>query len=128
MPSTDRKTAANRLNGQKSHGPTNTTSTRYNATKHGLLSHGVTELDNAEAYHRQPIVPAPTLETHSDLEYFAERIQDSVARFAAQLAYNRPVGPGDRGSRSRSTAGFLPPQLSLRNEPTKSSDIRYLTF
>jgi len=46
----ERKIAANRLNGQKSHGPNNTTSTRFNATKHGLLAVGVTELDDAEGY------------------------------------------------------------------------------
>lgn len=41
-----RKLAANLKNAQKSTGPTNTMSTRYNATKHGLLSEGVSELDN----------------------------------------------------------------------------------
>jgi hypothetical protein len=45
-----RKLAANRENAQKSTGPANTTSTRYNATKHGLLSEGITELDNPEAF------------------------------------------------------------------------------
>jgi len=41
-----RKLAANQENAQKSTGPINTISTRYNAAKHGLLSEGVTELDN----------------------------------------------------------------------------------
>jgi hypothetical protein len=41
-----RQLGANRKNSQKSTGPINTASTRYNATKHGLLSEGVTELDN----------------------------------------------------------------------------------
>jgi len=50
MPTTDKQIAANRLNALKSHGPTNTTSTRTNATKHGLLSAGVTALDDAEGY------------------------------------------------------------------------------
>lgn len=50
MSTSDRKIAANRLNGRKSHGPTNSTSTRFNATKHGLLSVGITELDDAEGY------------------------------------------------------------------------------
>src|ERR1700693_2381580 len=36
---------ANRGNAKK-----NTTSTRFNATKHGLLAAGVTELDEAEGY------------------------------------------------------------------------------
>ena len=50
MSASSKKVAANRLNGQKSHGPTNTTSTRFNATKHGLLAVGITELDDAEGH------------------------------------------------------------------------------
>jgi len=50
MSSSDKKIAANRLNGQRSRGPTNTTSTRFNATKHGLLAVGITELDDADGY------------------------------------------------------------------------------
>jgi hypothetical protein len=45
-----KKIAANRINGQESHGPANTISTRFNATKHGLLAVGITELDDAEGY------------------------------------------------------------------------------
>ncbi len=45
-----KKVAANRLNGQKSHGPKNTTSTCFNATKHGLLAEGITELDETAGY------------------------------------------------------------------------------
>ena len=45
-----KKAAANRINGRKSHGPTNTTSTRFNATKHGLLAAGITELDDSNGY------------------------------------------------------------------------------
>ena len=50
MPTSDKQIAANRLNALKSHGPTNTTSTRTNATRHGLLAAGITELDDAEGY------------------------------------------------------------------------------
>ncbi len=50
MSSSYKQIAANRLNAQKSHGPTNTTPTRTNATKHGLLAVGITELDDAEGY------------------------------------------------------------------------------
>lgn len=46
----NKRIVANRANAQKSHGPTNTTSTRFNATKHGLLAMGITELDDAEHY------------------------------------------------------------------------------
>ena len=45
-----KKNSANRRNAKKSTGPINTTSTRYNAAKHGLLSVGITELDDAEGY------------------------------------------------------------------------------
>jgi hypothetical protein len=41
--SSDVKIATNRANSQKSTGPGNTNSTRFNAAKHGLLSDGVTE-------------------------------------------------------------------------------------
>lgn len=47
---TETRTATNRENAKKSTGPRDTSSTRYNATKHGLLSKGVTELDNPEEY------------------------------------------------------------------------------
>jgi hypothetical protein len=50
MPTSERKIAANRRNGRKSKGPKNTKSTRANATKHGLLAVGVTELDDVEGY------------------------------------------------------------------------------
>jgi hypothetical protein len=45
-----RKIEASRINGSKSPGPTDTTSTRFNATKHGLSAAGITELDNAAGY------------------------------------------------------------------------------
>jgi len=50
MSTSSKKVAANRINGQKSHGPIHTTSTRFNATKHGLLAMGITELDDVEGY------------------------------------------------------------------------------
>jgi hypothetical protein len=50
MSTSTKKVAANRINGQKSHGPTSTTSTRFNAIKHGLLAAGITKLDDAEGY------------------------------------------------------------------------------
>lgn len=45
-----RKIGANQQNAQKSAGPINTTSTRYNAVKHGLLAKGVTELDDPQKF------------------------------------------------------------------------------
>jgi len=44
------KIEANRRNSEKSTGPKNVTSTRYNALKHGLLSEGITELDDVQGY------------------------------------------------------------------------------
>lgn len=41
---------ANRQNAQRSTGPKDISSTRFNAVKHGLLSEGVTELDDAENF------------------------------------------------------------------------------
>jgi hypothetical protein len=41
---------SNRKNAQKSTGPRDTASTRLNATKHGLLARGMTELDDSDAY------------------------------------------------------------------------------
>src|ERR1035437_3195606 len=50
MATSVKKIRANRENAQKSPGPIDTTSTRFNATKHALLALGITELDNAEGY------------------------------------------------------------------------------
>jgi hypothetical protein len=44
------KTDSNRLNAQNSTGPGDTTLTRFNAVKHGLLAKGITELDDSDAY------------------------------------------------------------------------------
>jgi hypothetical protein len=44
------KIAANRSNSKKSTGPKNVISTRFNATKHGLLAAGITELDDPDDY------------------------------------------------------------------------------
>jgi hypothetical protein len=51
MSTSAKKAAANRINGQESKGPKTTTFTRFNATKHGLLALGLTELDDADGYH-----------------------------------------------------------------------------
>lgn len=52
MLTSDKKRKANQVNSQKSKGPKNTTSTRYNAVKHGLLAKGVTSLDDVRVYKR----------------------------------------------------------------------------
>jgi hypothetical protein len=45
-----KKMSSNGMNAKKSTGPRNTVSTRYNAVRHGLLSKGLTELDDHEQY------------------------------------------------------------------------------
>lgn len=44
------RTQANRENARRSTGPKDTTATRFNAVKHGLLSEGVTELDGPQTF------------------------------------------------------------------------------
>ncbi len=69
MSTSSKERAANRINAQKSHGPINTTSTRFNAIKHGLLAVGITELDDPERYRvilnslREERAPVGTMET-----------------------------------------------------------------
>lgn len=66
----EKQIAANRRNSDKSPGPGNTQSTRYNATRHSLLSVGVTELDIAEGYQKiladlmREKNPVGVIETH----------------------------------------------------------------
>lgn len=45
-----RRVKANRQNSMKSTGPKDTSSTRYNAVIHGLLSEGITELDDPTSF------------------------------------------------------------------------------
>jgi hypothetical protein len=49
-PASETKIEANTRNALRSTGPKDTTATRFNAVKHGLLAAGVTELDDAEGY------------------------------------------------------------------------------
>ncbi len=44
------KIEANRRNARRSTGPKYTASTRFNATKHGLLAEGITELDDPDMF------------------------------------------------------------------------------
>ena len=53
MSTSKKKIVANKINGQKSRGPKDTSSTRFNAQKHGLLAAGITELDDAESYREE---------------------------------------------------------------------------
>jgi hypothetical protein len=64
---------SNRKNAQKSTGPHDTTSTRLNATKHGLSARGMTELDDSDAY--ESLVQRLTAAKHpvGDIEEFLIR-------------------------------------------------------
>lgn len=68
------KLKANKKNAAKSTGPSDTISTRFNAVKHGLLSYGVTELDDLN-YETLLIQMRTTLDPEGPLESFlVERI------------------------------------------------------
>jgi hypothetical protein len=70
MSTSDKKVAANRINGLKSNGPKNTQSTRFNARKHGLLAVGITELDDAEGYRNTLLQLTREKEPVGELEKF----------------------------------------------------------
>ncbi len=85
------KTDSNRLNAQNSTGPVDTTLTRFNAVKHGLLAKGMTELDDSDAY--ESLVQRLTLayDPVGDLEIFwVQRIAFCMTRLdrAARLEAN----------------------------------------
>ena len=64
---------ANRCNAKKSTGPKDTTSTRYNAVKHGLLAEGVTELDSPETFTEFCAKIAAELQPVGEIETFLVR-------------------------------------------------------
>ena len=85
------KTDSNRLNAQNSTGPGDTTLTRFNAVKHGLLAKGITELDDSDAY--ESLLQRLTLsyDPVGDLEIFlVRRIAFCMTRLdrAARLEAN----------------------------------------
>ena len=63
----------NRCNAKKSTGPRDTTSTRYNAVKHGLLAEGVTELDSPETFTEFCAKIATKLQPIGEIEAFLAR-------------------------------------------------------
>lgn len=69
------KADSNRKNAQRSTGPHDTTSTRLNAVKHGLLARGITELDDSEGYESLIQRLAESYGPIGDLEkFFVQRI------------------------------------------------------
>lgn len=72
---------SNRVNAQSSTGPRDTTSTRLNAVKHGLLAKGITELDDSDAYESLAQRLAEAYRPVGDLEkFFVERIAFHMIR------------------------------------------------
>ncbi len=75
------KADSNRLNSQSSTGPHDTNSTRLNAVKHGLLTKGITDLDDPEAYESLAQRLAEAYRPVGDLEeFFVERIAFHMIR------------------------------------------------
>lgn len=70
---TSAKNAANRRNAAKSTGPKDTTSTRFNAIKHGLLAQGITELDSPEIFPAFCAKITAELQTVGEIEIFLAR-------------------------------------------------------
>lgn len=82
------KAASNRRNARRSTGPHDTSSTRFNAMKHGLLAKGITELDDADAYESLVYRLTERYRPSGDLEKFLlERIAFDITRLrrAARL-------------------------------------------
>jgi hypothetical protein len=114
MPSSNRKVIANRINGQKSHGPINTSSTRRNATKHGLLAIGITELDDEEGYYT----------TLRDLTSEKKPV-GVVERFLVQsLALDMVRWQGARRLQAEYVTGILHPARYEKN-PMKNLDLAF---
>jgi hypothetical protein len=79
--SNPKKTDANRGNAQRSTGPKDTTSTRLNATTHGLLAQGLTELDDPDFHQLLVQRLTTTYQPIGDLECFlVERLAFHVTR------------------------------------------------
>jgi hypothetical protein len=75
------KADSNRQNAQQSTGPHDTTSTRFNAVKHGLLAKGLTELDDSDEYESLIRHLTEAYEPIGELEkFFVQRIAFHVIR------------------------------------------------
>jgi len=75
------KADSNRKNAQQSTGPHDTTSTRFNAVKHGLLARGLTELDDSDEYESLIRHLTETYQPIGELEkFFVQRIAFHVIR------------------------------------------------
>ena len=110
------KTDSNRLNAQNSTGPVDTTLTRLNAVKHGLLAKGITELDDSDAY--ESLVQRLTLsyDPVGDLEIFwVRRIAFCMTRLdrAARLEANYINAEIHPPSQEQDCMAPIAPELGL---------------
>ena len=110
------KTDSNRLNAQNSTGPGDTTLTRFNAVKHGLLAKGITELDDSDAY--ESLVQRLTVDYGpvGDLEIFwVRRIAFCVTRLyrAARLEANYINAEIHPPSQEQDCLAPITPELGL---------------
>ena len=143
---------SNRKNAQKSTGPRDTTSTRYNAVKHGLLAKGITELDDPVAHESllerltQAYRPVGDLQlflvqrialhmtrlargARLEAEYITSEIHPPVKRSLGDLLEPCVVEPGLPASMSARGAinlvtGFQRYETSLENKLYR--DLNYL--
>ena len=110
------KTDSNRLNAQNSTGPVDTTMTRFNAVKHGLLAKGMTELDDSDAY--ESLVQRLTLayDPVGDLEIFwVRRIAFCMTRLdrAARIEANYINAEIHPPSQEQDCPAPITPELGL---------------
>jgi hypothetical protein len=110
------KTDSNRLNAQNSTGPVDTTLTRFNAVKHGLLAKGITELDDSDAYESLVQRLTLTYDPVGDLEIFwVRRIAFCMTRLdrAARLEANYINAEIHPPSREQDCLAPTTPELGL---------------
>jgi hypothetical protein len=94
-----RKVTANRKNAQRSTGPHNSTLTRYNAAKHGLLAEGVTEMDTPEEFNalltqlRKELQPVGVLEHECVQQVAIFTIRIRRAKLLEAEAFRQELNP-----------------------------------
>jgi len=103
MSTSERKAAAHRVNSKKSHGPKNTTSTRFNATEHGLLALGLCELDDPESYRalienlKDQMKPVGVLETFLVESFALDMMRLRRARRLEEEHITSELNPPENG-------------------------------
>lgn len=96
---TAKKIAANQKNSEKSSGPINTISTRFNAVRHGLLGAGLCELDEPEKFRsflaelKKQLKPVGILEEECVQQIAVLIIRIRRARFFEAEAFTAHLNP-----------------------------------